>query len=177
MPYSKDPMKYPPEFVQLVDWLGREKPQRVELPCAYEAEVGSKRLQLQSFFSAVENYAKELSKIGPRSKAGPEFDSLAELWAQRADIVRKWLVRGDRGDLKVILALREVEGAFGDALKGLLQGKMRVEGQPGHETSAPTSAPEDDADFMLWAEGRTLGPADSARLFTLLRRQANGSMG
>lgn len=141
MPYSKNPDRYPPELAALLVYLQRpECPPEVRLDCTDEHEAHGRRIQIQSYFAALEHRAKEYEALAMRhigKASANEAQALAETWQARAWTAAKWMVRRELVPPAVVLVRRTLSGGFGASLGQLL------ETVPQTAVPAPANPPTD----------------------------------
>lgn len=162
MPYSKNPHKYPPEMLQLLEYLRGRPPEAVRIGCQTLPEANSRKVMIQSFFRAVELHAEEQARLlaNLRSKASTAAGrsdyaaadtteeyrmakAVAETWEDRAYVARQWMVKTDPNPPVVVVQRRGVDGTFGDSLRALLGGaQAQAPAQPA------TPAPDEFAEQM-----------------------------
>ena len=61
MPYSRNPLKYPDILHEILAHLMTARPSQLTLECATPAEAQSRRIQMHSFFRAIERHAQEMT--------------------------------------------------------------------------------------------------------------------
>lgn len=132
MPYSSNPLMYPPELLTLVSLL--EKTQKTSILIAVESrsEALSKRTQIQAFFSALGKKAKEYRALADRTNdkrlkaaqlAAPTKDHTAPPIA-REKIIKS--VEEDSQDAKALAGLWE--DRYETATKWMVRTKETPEG-------------------------------------------------
>lgn len=139
MPYSKNPHKYPPEMLMLLEALRKSPETALRFPCTYRPEANSRKVMIQSYFRAVEREAEEQARllVGARAKASnaaerrdraaqattEEYElvkGVCATWEERAFIARQWMVKVEDAPLAVVVQRRALEGSFGDSLRAFL---------------------------------------------------------
>lgn len=111
MPYSKDPARYPKGLFAIIEAFRKPRP-NLELPQETASAAVAVRLQLQSFFSAVEAQATAADKMLERLERQPHTPALAQAaaeaarWRELAKVVRELMVRQPKGTTMVIVQPR-----------------------------------------------------------------------
>jgi len=132
MPYARNPLKYPEILHEILAHLMEVRPKELKLDCATPAEAQSRRIQIHSYFKAVERHAEELKGLADRcrqkmlaaqgkessaAKMGLELDwkeakGLAELWERRALAAMGWMVRASDSPPSITILRRSTSDTF-----------------------------------------------------------------
>lgn len=129
MPYSKDPTRYPKGLFAIIEAFREPRP-NLELPQKTSSEAVAVRLQLQSFFAAVEAQATAARKAAERQSKQPtpaaaQAQHDAAYWDGLAQVVRGLMVRQPKGTPLVI-----VQPRGGNALEAQVLAALAGSGTP-----------------------------------------------
>lgn len=132
MPYSSNPLMYPPELLTLIGLLERTQKDAILIPVGTRNEAMAKRTQIQAFFSALGKHAKAYRALAERTNdkrikaaqlAAPTKEHTAPPQA-RAKVIRS--IEEDSQDAAALAGLWE--GRYETAMSWMVRSKETPEG-------------------------------------------------
>lgn len=131
MPYSKDPAKYPPMLQELPALLARTTMTEVRIPAQDRREANTRRVQIQSYFSALGHKARECRALAQREadkrlKAAQLASNTRE--ATRASAAREEAIRITKDDIHEAEAVARVWEDRADTVAGWMVRTIEADG-------------------------------------------------
>lgn len=132
MPYSSNPLMYPPELLTLIELLDRTQKDAILIPVGTRNEAMAKRTQIQAFFSALGKHAKAYRALAERTNdkrikaaqlAAPTKDHTAPPQA-RAKVIRS--IEEDSQDAAALAGMWE--SRYETAMAWMVRSKETPEG-------------------------------------------------